>query len=133
MQTSHSKRFLAVAALAVAAMGAATVAHARSDVTWSIGISSPGVYVQPPPVYYPPPPPVYYQPPPPVYYRPRPVYVQPAPVYVQPRVVYAQPPAYGYYYNSPAWRRGEWEPRHHWKRKHHDHDWDRDGRDWDRD
>ena len=120
--TLLSRHFVAVAALAVAAMGAATAAHARSDITWSIGINSPGVYVQPAPVYYAPPPPVYYQ--------PRPVYVQPAPVYVQPRVVYAQPPAYGYYYNEPDWRRAEWERRHHWKRHKRDRDWDRD---WDRD
>ena len=119
--TLFSRRFAAVAALAVAAMGAATVAHARSDITWSIGINSPGVYVQPAPVYLPPPP---------VYYQPRPVYVQPAPVYVQPRVVYAQPPAYGYFYDEPDWRRAEWERRHHWKR--HKRDRDRDW-DWDRD
>ena len=127
--TLLSRRFVAISALAVAVMGAATAAQARSDITWSIGISSPGVYVQPAPVYLPPPP-VYYQPPPPVYYQSRPIYVQPAPVYVQPRVVYAQPPAYGYYYDEPDWRRAEWERRHHWKR--HKRDRDRDW-DWDRD
>ena len=123
--SSLSRRFVAFAALAVAALGAASTAHARSDVTWSIGINSPGVYVQPAPVYYPPPPPVYYQ--------PRPVYVQPAPVYVPPRVVYTQPPVYGYYNNGPDWHRAQWERRHHWQRHHHgyrdwDRGWDRDGR-----
>ena len=120
-----SRRFVAVAVLAVAALGAVSAAHAHSDVTWSIGINSPGAYVQPAPIYYPPPPPVYYQ--------PRPVYVQPAPVYVPPRVVYTQPPVYGYYNDGPDWHRAQWERRHNWQRHHHGYrDWDRDDRDWDR-
>lgn len=127
MTTSLTKRFVATAAVAVAALGATSVAHARSDVTWSIGISSPGVYVQPAPVYVPQP--VYVQPRP-VYVQPRPVYMQPAPVYYPPQVVYTQPPAYGYYYNGPAWRRAEWERPHGWRHNHHgrDRDHDRDGR-----
>jgi len=127
-----TSRFAAIAALTVAALGAASAAHARNDVTWSIGISSPGVYVQPAPVYLPPPP-VYYQPrqvyvqPAPVYLQPAPVYVQPAPVYLQPAPVYVQPQAYGYYYdNGPGWRRAEWE-RRQWRRYHHGRSWDRDG------
>ncbi len=116
MTTSLTKRFVATAAVAVAALGAASVAHARSDVTWSIGISSPGVYVQPAPVYVPQP--VYVQPRP-VYVQPPPIYVQPAPVYYPPQIVYTQPPAYGYYYYSPDWRRAEWERRHGWRHRHH--------------
>jgi hypothetical protein len=106
-------RLLGAVVLAISALGAASVAQARSDVSWSIGIGLPGVqvyggapqpiyvqpapvYYQPPsPVYYQPPPPVYYQPAPPVYYQPEPVYVRPAPVYYQPQpVVYARPPVY---------------------------------------
>jgi hypothetical protein len=94
----------ATAALAIAAMGFASSAEARGDVSFSVGVGLPGVavgvtnaypvyggypqpiYVEPAPVYVQPrpvyvqPAPVYYEPPP-VYYRPRPVYVQPAPVY----------------------------------------------------
>ena len=96
-------RFAAAAGVALAALGTASVAQARSDVFFSIGANvAPGVtlgisnarpyypapvYVQPAPVYYQPAP-VYYQPayyePAPVYYRPS-VYVSPAPVYVRPR------------------------------------------------
>jgi PXPV repeat (3 copies) len=96
----------ATAALAIAAMGFASSAEARGDVSFSVGVGLPGVavgvsnaypvyggypqpvYVQPAPVYVQPrpvyvqPAPVYYEPPP-VYYRPRPVYVQPAPVYYE--------------------------------------------------
>ena len=82
----------ATAALALAAMGFASSAEARGDVSFSVGVGLPGVAVgvsnaypvyggYPQPVYVEPAP-VYYEPPP-VYYRPRPVYVQPAPVYYQ--------------------------------------------------
>lgn len=121
MTNTITKRFIATAALAVAAFGAASVAQARSDVTWSIGISSPGVYVQPAPVYLPQP----------VYVQPRPYYAQPAPIYYAPPVVYSQPPAYGYYHHGPGWRRAEWERRHHHRYNNHhgrDRDHDRDGR-----
>jgi hypothetical protein len=114
----HRSIFAAV--LAVAALGAATVAQARSDVSWSIGVGAPGVgmvvgnapvYVQPQPVYVQPAP-VYYQQPAPVYQRPQPVVYQRPPVFVQPQVVYPQ----------PGWR-PEW--------RHHRHHWDGD-RGWDR-
>jgi hypothetical protein len=62
-----SLRTLAAAAVVLGAFGAAASAHARSDVQFTIGINSPGVYVQPAPVYV----------------QPRQYYVQPAPVYVQ--------------------------------------------------
>lgn len=98
----------AAAALAIAAMGFAGAAHARSDVQFSVGVVLPGaqvgvtnaypvysqpVYAQPQPVYYPQQP-VYRQPQPvyypqqPVYYQPRPVYHVRQPVYVVPAPVY---------------------------------------------
>jgi len=139
--TSTRNRFAAMAVLAVAAVGMASIAHARGDITWSIGISSPGVYLQPASVYVQPrtlyvhPGPVYL-PPQPVYVQPRilyvqpaAVYLQPAPVYLQPAPIYVQPQAYGYsYYNGPGWRRAEWERRQHWRHhNHHGRGWDRDG------
>jgi hypothetical protein len=85
---------VAAAAVALAALGTASVAQARSNVYFSVGANvAPGVvigasnygpayyppvytqpysyYVQPAPVYYSP---TYYAPPPPIYYRPAPVY-----------------------------------------------------------
>ncbi|MES2584661.1 MAG: hypothetical protein V4627_18185 [Pseudomonadota bacterium] len=94
---------LAAAALALGTLVAATTAHARNDVQFSITLGTPGVYVQPAPVYA----------------RPRPVYVQPAPVYVQPLPVYAQPiSSYVYprpvYYTPPTPVHGGWgHQRHH--------------------
>ena len=104
IQTASPRRTIlmagATAALALAALGFAGGAHARSDVQFSVGVVLPGaqigvtnaypvysqpvyhqqpVYVQPQPVYYPPAP-VYYQPRPVYHVRP-PVYVVPAPVY----------------------------------------------------
>ena len=124
MKTSISTRFIAAAAL-----GAASAAHARSDVYFSVGVQSPPVYMQPAPVYVQPAP-VYMQPAP-VYVQPRPVYMQPQPVYVQPRPVFVQPQPYGYgYEDGRGWRRAEWE-RRHW-RKHHRGEWDDNrGRNWD--
>ena len=97
-------RFAVAAGVALAAMGTASVAQARSDVFFSIGANiAPGVtlgvsnarpyyaapvYYQPAPVYYQPAP-VYYQPTP-VYYEPSPVYYQPS-VYVSPAPIYVRP------------------------------------------
>jgi PXPV repeat (3 copies) len=118
MKVSRSLYATAAAgALAIAAMGATTAAQARSDVFWSVGISSPGVqlgvanapviqhypqpvYVQPQPVYVQPAP-VYAQPAP-IYYRPAPIYVQPAPVYYQQAPVYRA----GYVLPVPVYRPG---------------------------
>jgi hypothetical protein len=93
---------LAAAALALGTLAAATTAHARDDVQFSITLGNPGVYGQPAPVYA----------------HPHPVHVQPAPVYVQPRPVYAQPkPSYvyprpDYYTQAPVY--GGWgHQRHH--------------------
>ncbi len=120
MTTSITTKCVAAAALAVAALSAASAAHARSDVQFSIAIGIPPVYVQPGPVHVQPWP-VYVQPAP-VYDRPRTVYVQPAPIYVQPA-------PYGYFYeNGRDWRREQWERRHF---RHH-RGWDRgNGRNWD--
>lgn len=128
MQQLISGKFLAVTALAAAALGAAGVAHARSDVMFSIGINTP-VYAQPAPVYVQPAP-VYAQPAPvymepqPVYVQPAPVYVRPAPVVVAPRVVYGPQPVYvgPRYYgwgHERRWERDDWRrERHHgWRER----------------
>ena len=90
-------KWAAAAAVAAGALFTAASANARGDVSWSVGISAPGVVVgvAAPPVYYAPPPPVYYRPAAPVYYAPPPprvVYLQPAPVYHEPYVIYGSRP-----------------------------------------
>ncbi|MDI1274170.1 MAG: hypothetical protein PSV33_11430 [Polaromonas sp.] len=106
----------AAAALAVAAMGFAGGAHARSDVQFSVGVVLPGAQIGVTNAY-----PVYSQPvyvqPRPVYVQPAPVYYQPAPVYYQPRPVYVQPAPV--YYGRPH----GWNKRH----GHHGRDDDRRG------
>ena len=57
--TSATTRTLAAAAVVLGGLAAASAAHARSDVHFSIGLNVPGVYVQPAPVYVQPAP-VYY-------------------------------------------------------------------------
>jgi hypothetical protein len=91
-------KWAAAAAVAAGALFTASSANARGDVSWSVGISAPGVVlgVAAPPVYYAPPPPVYYRPAAPVYYAPPPVYYRPAPVYYGPPPAYYGPPR-GYY------------------------------------
>ena len=69
---------LVATAIALGAVVAASAAHARSDVVFSVGVNAPGGYVVPAPVYV----------------QPHPVYVQPQPVYVQPQPIYVQPRAY---------------------------------------
>jgi hypothetical protein len=125
MKSSISSKLIVVAALAVAGFAAASAAHARSDVYFSIGVQGAPVYVEPAPVYVQPRP---------VYVQPRPVYVQP-PVYVAPAEVYLRsgPPVFfdNYDDDDRAWRRAEWR-RRHWR--HHRHEWDQypsRGRDWD--
>ena len=120
LRFATSGRLAAVTTLAAAALGAASTAQARSDITWSIGISSPGVHVHPAPVYVPPAP---------VYLPPRTVHVYPAPVYFYPAPVVVQPPVQGVYHGGwPAWRRAEWE-RRHWQHRHgHGRDDGRGGR-----
>lgn len=114
----------AAAALAIAAMGFAGGAQARSDVQFSVGVVLPGAQIGVANAY-----PVYAQPvyvqPQPVYVQPRPVYVQPAPVYYQPAPVYYQPrpvfvqPAPVYYGRPHGW---------HKRHGHHGRDDDDDDR-----
>jgi hypothetical protein len=71
---------LAAATLALGTLAAATTAHARTNVDFSVTVGTP-VYVQPRQGYA----------------HHRSVYVQPAPIYVHRRPAYAQPaPAYGW-------------------------------------
>lgn len=121
MSLDRSTFFKWAAAGAIAASALFAAASANAQVSWSVGISAPGVAIgvaEPGPVYYEPAPvysrpaPIYYQPAPPVYYqRPPPAYDRPAPVYYG-------PPAQGYYEPGERWRH-----RHHYRR-HHDRDWD---------
>src|SRR4051794_29140458 len=76
--TSLYAKFIAAAAVAAAALGPTSAAHARTNVSLSIGVPGAPVYVEPAPVYV----------------QPRPVYVQPEPVYVQPPVYAAPSEAY---------------------------------------
>jgi hypothetical protein len=91
MKRLFSAKSIAAAAVVLGAFGAATAAHARSDVVFSIGVQVPGAYG---------------------YVQPAPVYVQPQPVYVAPRHVYTQP-QYGW--NQHGWddRDGGRHQRHH--------------------
>ena len=100
----------AATAVALAALGTATVAEARDNVFWSLGIqAAPGVSIgvgNARPVVVAP-----------AYYAAAPVYVAPAPVYYEP-AYYAGPTVYvgvapvygGYYYWGPGhvrhWHRG---------------------------
>jgi len=79
MKRLLSAKSIAVAALALGAVGAASAAHARSDVFFSIGV--PGAYVSNAPVY-----------------------VQPQPVYVAPPVYQYEQPVYynNAYYGTPG-------------------------------
>lgn len=129
-----SIKSLAAVAIALGAFAAASSAHARSDVYFSIGVQVPGVFVQPAPVYV----------------QPAPIYMQPAPIYMRPAPVYVQPPPYyapSYYRRyrdhdrdgiANIYDRGG--PRHQWRqeRRYGPYgDLDRDGivnrRDRDRD
>ncbi|MCJ0762447.1 hypothetical protein [Variovorax terrae] len=106
--------YISAAAAVLAVAGLATAGAARAGgVSWSVGVSSPGVVVgvsNAPPVYYAPQPvyvqpqPVYVQPAP-VYVQPRTVYYAPQPVYVQPAPVYVRPmPVYRVGWVAPGWR-----------------------------
>ena len=105
-----SRHLAAAAIVTIAALGAASGAHARSDVSFSIGIHVPGVHVQAAPIYVQPRP-IYVQPRP-IYVQPRPVYVQPAPVYMQPRPIFVQRPTTIYYDQRPLWHRGKGHHKH---------------------
>jgi hypothetical protein len=98
---------LAVAAIALGAVGVASAAHARSDVSLSIGVNAPYGYVQPAPVYE-----------------------QARPVYMQPQVVYYNGESRRDEWRHEQWRREEMrraELRRHygWERRgwaDYDHD-----------
>ena len=85
MNRFFSAKSLLAATVAVGSLAAATAAHARSDVYFSIGVNTPA-YVQPAPVYV----------------QPQPVYVQPRPVYVQHKPIYYD----GGHRRGP---RGDWD------------------------
>ena len=70
MSLFFSPKFIVGATLATAALGAATVAEARPEVYFSIGLQSGPAWVGQAPVVV----------------LPQPVYVQPAPVYMRPPV-----------------------------------------------
>ena len=149
MHPFTSAKFLVGAALALVAVGAATVAEARPEVYLSIGVPGGPAWVDQGPVYMQPRP-VYVQPrevyvqPHPVYVRPQPVYVQPQPVYVQPQPRYVQPPLFASrpsvvvvsreVFERPRWGRDDerdaWERHRAWRRAewiHHER-YERSGR-----
>ena len=99
-------KWAALGAVAAGALFTGAAANAGGDVSWSLGISAPGVAVgvAAPPVYYAPPPPVYYRPAPVYYAPPPPVYYRPAPVYYAPPAAYYRP-APGYYRPAPGYYR----------------------------
>lgn len=104
----------AIAAIALAAAGTASVAEAHGNVFFSVGgMVAPGVSVgvsNVAPVYYPPV----------TYVQPAPVYVEPAPVYVQPEPVYYGAPVYyggTYVYGHRHWRHERWE-HERWEHAH---------------
>ena len=117
-----SIKSIAAAALVLGTLAATSVAHAHSDVQFSISLQSPGFYIEPAPVYVQPAP-VYFQPAP-VYVQPAPVYIRPAPVFVQPAPVYGQP-VYGYGWSN-GWDHGRGHGHGH---NRHQRGWtgDRDG------
>jgi hypothetical protein len=120
MKIFTASGFIAAAAIVLGGLGAASAAHARSDVFFSVGVQSPQpVYVQPQPVYVQPQP---------VYTQPREVYVSPAPVYVAPAPVFVRPVPYAYERRMEEERRmAEWR---RWNWRHHHRDWD-EHRGWD--
>ena len=107
MSLTRSTFFKWAAAGAVAAGALFTAASANAgNVSWSVGISAPGVAVgvAAPPVYYAPPPPVYYRPAPVYYAPPPPVYYRPAPVYYGPPAYYGPPRGYYRHHHHGYWR-----------------------------
>lgn len=102
---NRSVRMMALLGLAAAGLGLANIAHARDNVSISLGMGVPvtqlgaanaypayPVYSQPQVIYQPQ---VVYQQPQPVYQQPQPVYYPQQPVYYQrPQVIYQPQPVY---------------------------------------
>ncbi len=105
MKRLFSAKTLVAATVALGAVAAASVAHARSDVILSIGLNAPYGYVQPAPVYV----------------QPRPVYVQPQTAYYGHDRRYDQPQTVYYGHD----RRYDHDRRY--ARSGPFGDWDRDG------
>ena len=133
MSSTRSARMkIAGAALALAALGTASMAHAGTDVYFSGSVVAPGVSVglsSAPPGWYDPQP--VYVDRQPVYTSPAVVYSDPAPVYEQPAPVYyvRRPRYYAPQYVDGGWQgRVEWARHRHWEheRWEHEHRWDRD-------
>lgn len=121
MERLISLKSIAALAVVLGGFAAASAAHARGEVHFSIGVHSPG------------------------YVQPAPVYVQPAPVYVAPRHVYVQPDYDGRWEHRRWQRRGpygdwdgdgianiydrhnDWRHGRHWRRHGPWGDFDRDG------
>lgn len=97
MKHLNSTQTLAAVALALGALTSVSSAHARSDVYFSIGVQSPGYYVEPAPVYV----------------QPRPIYM-PAPVY------------YGRHDDGRRYQGQQWHGQQ-WQRRGPYGDHDRDG------
>ena len=98
MKRLISAQSLAAVALALGAFASTSTAHARSDVYFSVGVQSPGFYVQPTPVYV----------------QPRVTYTAPRPVYVQPVPVYTHAPIRYGRHERPNWEhRGPYGDRDH--------------------
>jgi hypothetical protein len=110
-------KFLVAALFATAALGAASVAQAHPEVSFSVDVQSGPVWSQPARGYFLQPEPVYVQPRP-IYVQPAPVYVRP-PVFVSPRAVFEGPRwggdrAGSEWERERAWRHAEWR-RHQWR------------------
>lgn len=98
MKRLISTRLFATIALALGAFAAASAAHAGNDVYFSVGVQSPGVYVQPVPVYV----------------QPRPIYVAPRAVYLEPEPFYIPAPRHHRRHGGQYWEhRGPYGDRDH--------------------
>lgn len=97
MKRLFSAKTLVAAAVAIGAVGLASAAHARTDVTFSIGVNAPYGYVQPAPVYV----------------QPRPVYVAPQRVYYGHDRRWERRGAYGDWDRDGIPNRFDRAPRHY--------------------
>ena len=103
---SNIVKAAAAAAVVFAALGTASVAQARDNINWSVGINAaPGVVIGASNGYYAPP--VYVQP---QTYYPSTYYVQPAPVYVEPAPIYYRPAPVYYGYGPTIYYRDGHRP-----------------------